>query len=66
MKFKSFEEMPLLLEVSDVADTLSIGRNKAYQLVNTGAIKALRLGNHYRIPREDFIEFLRGGSQPVA
>lgn len=62
MVYKSFDTMPLVLEVSDISDTLKIGRNKAYELVNTGEIKAVKIGNHYKVLRESFIEFLRGDS----
>lgn len=60
MVYRSTEDMPLVLNVEDIADTLMIGRNKAYNLVNSGKIKALRIGNHYRIPRDSFIAFLMG------
>lgn len=62
MVFSDFASMPLVLSIADVADTLAIGRNKAYLLVNSGQIKALRIGNHYRVPREEFIAFLRGNA----
>ena len=58
MKYTTFEGMPMVLNVIDIADTLNIGRNKAYELVNTGKIKALRIGNHYRVPREAFIAYV--------
>lgn len=60
MKYMKFEQMPMVLSVDDIADTLAIGKNKAYTLVNSGQIRALKLGNHYRIPREAFIAFVRG------
>ena len=60
MVYMKFEDMPLVLSVGDIADTLMIGRNKAYSLVNSGKIKALRIGNHYRIPRDSFLAFLKG------
>ncbi len=63
MEYKDFNSMPMVLNVIDIAETLNIGRNKAYALITSGAIKALRVGNHYRIPREAFIEFLKN---PVA
>ena len=63
MTYTTFDSMPLVLSVIDIADTLSIGRNKAYDLVNTGKIKAIRLGNHYRIPREEFITFLKKSNE---
>lgn len=60
MKYVNFDQMPMVLSIDDIADTLAIGKNKAYNLVNSGQIRALRLGNHYRIPREAFIAFIRG------
>ncbi len=59
MKYTDFSSMPLVLSVNDIAETLAIGRNKAYSLINGGEIKALKIGNHFRIPREAFIEFLK-------
>ena len=59
MTYNNFDTMPLVLSVEDIADTLAIGRNKAYNLVKSGEIKALKLGQHYRIPREAFVEFIK-------
>lgn len=63
MTYINFETMPMVLGVVDIADTLAIGRNKAYELVNTGAIKSIKIGQHYRITREAFIDFLKKGAQ---
>ena len=63
MVYNNFDPMPLVLSVEDIADTLAIGRNKAYGLVNSGTIKALKIGQHYRIPRDEFIEFVKKGAQ---
>lgn len=63
MTYTNFDTMPLVLNVEDIADTLAIGRNKAYALVNTGTIKALKIGQHYRIPREEFIDYIKKGAQ---
>lgn len=63
MEYKNFEAMPLVIGVEDVADTLKIGRNKAYELVNQGHIRALKVGNQYRIPRDSFVTFVMGEAQ---
>lgn len=63
MKYTNFDTMPLVLNVEDIADTLAIGRNKAYTLVKTGGIKALKIGQHYRIPRDEFIKFVKNGAK---
>ena len=61
MIYSNFETMPMVIEVSDIADTLNIGRNKAYELINSGAIPALKVGHQYRIPRDSFIKFIKSG-----
>ena len=63
MVYQNFDAMPLVLGVNDIADTLAIGRNKAYELVNSGALKSIRIGQQIRISRESFIEFLRSESK---
>lgn len=63
MQYTDFSSMPMVLTVNDVAETLAIGRNKAYTLVNTGVIKALKIGQHYRIPREALVDFIKNGAQ---
>ena len=63
MVYHNFDSMPVVLSVEDGADTLAIGRNKAYGLVNSGTIKALKIGQHYRVPREEFIDFIKKGAQ---
>ena len=60
MVYRSIEEMPMVLTVADIADTLAIGRCKAYMLVNTGIIKSIKIGNSYRIPRDAFVEYMYG------
>ena len=65
MQYTDFASMPMVLTVNDIAETLAIGRNKAYLLVKSGKIKALRIGNHFRIPRESFVEFLQQDNTPA-
>lgn len=40
-----------LLRVEEVAPLLGIGRSKAYELVATGDLPALRIGRLIRVPR---------------
>lgn len=63
MKYNNFDTMPLVLGVEDIADTLAIGRNKAYTLVKQGEIRAMRIGKHYRIPRDAFIRYIKDETQ---
>ena len=47
-----------LLTIDDLCSALLIGRNAAYVLLNSGAIKAFRIGRTWKIPKvalEDYI-----------
>ncbi|MBO5021095.1 MAG: helix-turn-helix domain-containing protein [Clostridia bacterium] len=60
MIYQNFDSMPLVIDVVDIADTLKIGRNKAYELINSGQIQSVKIGNHYRVLRDSFVSFLKG------
>ena len=57
-KYRSFDELPLILRVEDLMPILSIGRNTAYELIRCGKIKSLRIGKQLRIPKQALIEYL--------
>ena len=42
----------MLLRPTEVAETLGICRTRAYDLINSGAIPSVRLGNSLRVPIE--------------
>jgi excisionase family DNA binding protein len=48
------------LKVGEVAATLRCGRNQAYELVRSGAIRSVRIGRAIRIPREALEAFMTG------
>ena len=54
-----FEDVALVLTVSDIAKILDIGRNTAYDLVRCGKIKSVRVGKQIRIPKQALIDFLQ-------
>lgn len=45
------------LTPQEVMDILCIGRNTFYRLVNSGALKAFRIGTLWRVKREDLEVF---------
>ena len=57
----SFENLPLVLHVKELAEVLSISQNTAYALVRSGQIRSIRTGRIYRIPKDALIEYLRKG-----
>ena len=57
----SFEHLPLVLHVKELAEVLSISQNTAYALVRSGQIRSIRTGRIYRIPKDALIEYLNQG-----
>ena len=50
--------IPLVMTVPEMAEILHIGRNSAYALVNSGAIRSIRIGRNIRIPQSALLEYL--------
>ena len=48
----------LLLKVNEVADALSLGKSKAYELVASGEIPSIRIGRAVRVRPEDVRQWL--------
>lgn len=42
--------MARLLKIGEVQEALSVGRSTVYQLINRGALKAVKLGRSLRVP----------------
>ena len=47
-----------IMSVQELMDTLRIGKNLAYQLLNAGIIKGFRIGRSWKIPRHLLDEFI--------
>jgi excisionase family DNA binding protein len=54
------DRKPGVLKVMEVADELRIGRNQAYELVRSGQLRAVRIGQAIRVTREALEEFKAG------
>ncbi len=52
------QTIPLVLSVVQLAQLLCVGKNTAYDLVNSGQVKSVRVGRQIRIPREAVYEYL--------
>ncbi|WP_420835626.1 helix-turn-helix domain-containing protein [Paenibacillus sabinae] len=51
---------PEVLNVADVQNILGIGRRQAYELVNSGQFRVVRVGKSIRILKEVFFMWLNG------
>ena len=56
--FRTPNEQPAVLTVSELSRVLRIGINGAYDLVRTGKIPSVRVGRQFRIPRQAVAEYL--------
>lgn len=63
-QYHTFEELPMTLHVEDLMPILNIGRNTAYGLVRSGAIRSIKIGRQLRIPKQYLIEYLNTPSFP--
>ena len=52
------DNLPLVLSVPELASVLHIGRNAAYELVNSGTIRSIRIGKNIRIPQSALLDYL--------
>ena len=55
---QNYSNLPLVLSVPELASVLHIGRNAAYDLVNTGKIRSIRIGKNIRIPQSALLDYL--------
>ncbi len=60
MEYKDlFSNYPDIVSINDLTRMLNIGKNKAYELVNTNVIKSIKIGRKHIIPKFRVIEFLQ-------
>ena len=48
-----------LLTIDELCEYLMIGRNTAYKILQSGELRAFRIGRIWKIPRENFTEYLQ-------
>lgn len=56
----TLKRCPDIMSVRDIQNILHIGRSKAYDLLKSGELRALRIGTKYRIPKAYLLDFLNG------
>lgn len=56
--YKSFDELPLMLNVVQVAAVLGISRAGAYELVHSEGFPALKIGSRIVVPKDKLQEWI--------
>ena len=54
-RLKSYEELPLVLDVADIQQIMGISRTSAYELVHTPGFPAFRRGRLIKISKKAFL-----------
>ncbi len=57
-KKEIFADYPDVVGIDELTKMLHIGRNKAYELVNSNTIQCVKVGRKHIIPKFRVIEFL--------
>ncbi len=57
-KYNSFDELPLMLSVPEMASVLGISRAGAYELVKENGFPSLTIGSRILIPRDKLIVWI--------
>lgn len=55
-----------LLTLEELCEILLIGRNQAYTLLNSGKIKALKIGRAWKIPKQSVIDYINSSSHHLS
>ena len=53
-----FQESPNIEKIPQLQSMLGISRHLAYDLINDGYIRGLKIGNAFRIPKVNVIEYV--------
>ncbi len=57
--YKSYDELPLMLNTETLAKVLGVAPSSAYELMHEKDFPTLKVGNRLVIPKEDFIAWVR-------
>lgn len=53
-----FPDYPDIVNIVQLQTMLGVSRHLAYNLINDGYIKGLKIGNSFRIPKVNIIEYV--------
>jgi excisionase family DNA binding protein len=57
--YRSFDELPLVLSVPEMAAVLGISRTVAYDLARRKGFPSIRIGTRLIIPKENLMEWIQ-------
>ena len=57
-KYKTFDELPLMLSVPELASVLGISRTRAYELAREKGFPSLTIGARILVPRDKLVAWI--------
>lgn len=57
-KYSSYDDLPLMLTVPDMADVLGVGLAHAYEIAHRADFPSITLGARIIVPRDKFIAWV--------
>ena len=57
-QYKSYDELPLLLNANLVAQVLGVSQSSGYELMHEPCFPVLRVGSRMVVPKEQFIRWV--------
>ncbi len=64
-KLKNYDDLPLVLDVSDIRRIMGISRERAYELVHTPGFPAFRSGRLIKVSKKVFFDWMTKGAENV-
>lgn len=58
-----FPEYPDIVDVKQLQEMLGISRHLAYDLINDGYIRGVKVGNAFKIPKVSVIRYVLDGKE---
>ena len=58
-----FPEYPDIVDVAELQKMLGVSRHLAYDLINDGTIRGLKIGNAFKVPKINVINYLLSESE---
>lgn len=58
VKYKSYDELPLMLDVKTVKDILGISQTSVYELVKQKDFPSIKISGRYIVPKDKFREWI--------
>ena len=60
--YTSYDELPLMLSVAEVAAVLGISRAGAYELAHSDGFPSLKIGSRTVVPKDKFLAWIDANS----